>query len=113
LKKKPGSFHTLVQDHPSGRKTMYVSSHAEYVVGQPKDEGLELIAELICHATQPKYFWACKWQGPGDMVMWDNRSVMHKATEFAGSDRVVRDMRRTSVLDDTANAYGVPEPIAT
>lgn len=40
-------------------------------------------------------------------VMWDNRSVMHKATEWAGSDKFVRDMRRTSILDDTKDAYGV------
>lgn len=110
LKTKPGSFHTLIQDHPSGRKTMYVSSHAEYVVGQPADEGLVLINELIRHSTQPKYFWECRWQGPGDMVMWDNRSVMHKAAEWARSDKFVRDMRRTSVLDDTQDAYGVLEP---
>jgi len=88
LKIKPGSFHSLIQDHPSGRKTMYVSSHADKVVGWSDEEGL-------------------KWNGPGDMVMWDNRSVMHRATEWKGSDTMVRDMRRTSVLDDTKDAYGV------
>jgi len=85
---------------------MYVSSHADKVVGMSDEEGLKLITDLIKHATQDKYFWCCKWQGPGDMVMWDNRSVMHKATEWAGSDKWVRDMRRTSVLDDTKDAHG-------
>jgi len=104
---KPGSYHTLIQDHPGGRKTMYVSSHAENVVGWPADEGLKLITELIKFATQDKYFWNCKWNGPGDMVMWDNRTVMHKATEWAGSDKYVRDMRRTSIFDDTELGHGV------
>ena len=107
LKIKPGAFHSLIQAHPSGRKTMYVSSHADKVVGWSDEEGLKLITELIQHATQPKYFWCLKWNGPGDMVMWDNRSVMHRATEWKGSDTMVRDMRRTSVLDDTKDAYGV------
>jgi alpha-ketoglutarate-dependent 2,4-dichlorophenoxyacetate dioxygenase len=86
---------------------MYVSSHADRVVGMSEQEGLDLITELIRHATQEKYFWRLKWNGPGDMVMWDNRSVMHRATEWVGSDKFVRDMRRTSVLDDTKDAYGV------
>jgi alpha-ketoglutarate-dependent taurine dioxygenase len=41
------------------------------------------------------------------MVMWDNRTVMHRATEWAGSDKMVRDMRRTSVFDDTKDGRGV------
>src|SRR5579859_6077378 len=106
LQIKPGSFHSRIQDHPSGRKTMYVSSHGDKVVGWSDDEGLKLIKELIQHATQPKYFWCCKWNGLGDMVRWDNRSVTHKATEWAGSDKFVRDMRRTSILDDGEDAYG-------
>ncbi len=107
LQIKPGSFHSLIQDHPSGRKTMYISSHADKVVGWSDEDDLKLITELIQPAMQPKYFWCCKWNGPGDMVMWDNRSVMHRATEWAGSDKFVRDMRRTSVLDDAKDAYGV------
>ena len=91
---------------------MYVSPHADKAVGMPDKEGLDLITELIQHATQPKYFWCCKWQGPGDMVMWDNRSVMHRATEWAGSNTTVRDMRRTSELDDTNDAYGVAIEVA-
>jgi alpha-ketoglutarate-dependent 2,4-dichlorophenoxyacetate dioxygenase len=107
LRIKPGSYHTLIQDQPGGRKTMYVSSHAQNVVGMPDEDGLKLITELIHHATEPQYFWSCKWSGPGDMVMWDNRTVMHRATEWAGSDKMVRDMRRTSVFDDTKDGRGV------
>jgi alpha-ketoglutarate-dependent 2,4-dichlorophenoxyacetate dioxygenase len=107
LQLKPGAYHRLIQQHPSGSRTMFIGSHAEKVVGMSDEEGLELITELIRHASQPKYFWRAKWNGPGDMVMWDNRTVMHKATMWDGMTEVVRDMRRTSVLDDTKDGHGV------
>ena len=50
----------------------------ESIVGMEDDEALELIDELMAHATQKKYEYRHKWRY-GDMVMWDNRSVMHQA----------------------------------
>jgi alpha-ketoglutarate-dependent taurine dioxygenase len=88
---------------------MYISGHVQDFVGMSEKESQELVWELIDHATQPKYFWECTWSGPGDLVMWDNRSVMHKATQWVGNTEIVRDMRRTSVFDDTKYAYGVPQ----
>ena len=48
------------------------------IVGMPDDEALDLVAELMTHATQQKYEYRHQWRY-GDMVIWDNRSVMHKA----------------------------------
>jgi Taurine catabolism dioxygenase TauD, TfdA family len=85
---------------------MYIAAHASHVVGRPKEEGFKLIWELIDHATQPQYVLSVSWENPGDLVIWDNRAVMHRATEFEGSTQFVRDMRRTTVHDASPSAFG-------
>jgi taurine dioxygenase len=76
----PPGVHPLVRTHPeSGRKALYLNPvRIEAIVGMEDDEALELVAELMAHATQQKYEYRHQWQH-GDMVIWDNRSVMHKA----------------------------------
>ncbi len=75
----PG-IHPLVRVHPeNGRKALFLNPvRIESIVGMPDDEALDLVAELMAHATQQKYEYRHRWQY-GDMVLWDNRSVMHKA----------------------------------
>jgi alpha-ketoglutarate-dependent 2,4-dichlorophenoxyacetate dioxygenase len=96
---KPPAQHKLVQVHPgSHRKTLYIAKHASHIVGWPVEEGRRLIDELIEHATQPPFVRAVSWKQPGDLVIWDNRCTMHRATPF--DDTVYRrDMRRTTVLE--------------
>ena len=76
----PPGIHPLVRTHPeSGRKALYLNPvRIEAIVGMEDDEALELVAELMAHATQKKYEYRHQWQN-GDMVIWDNRTVMHKA----------------------------------
>jgi len=105
-KAKPGAVHDLVQTNPDGTKTMYVAAHASHVVGMDKEEGFKLIWELIDHATQPEYVLHVGWENPGDLVIWDNRAVMHRATEFEGQTVHPRDMRRTTVHDGSPNGFG-------
>ena len=96
---KPPAQHKLVQVHPgSGRKTLYLAKHASRIVGWPVDEGLALIGELIDFATQPQFVRALAWKQPGDLVIWDNRCTMHRATAFEDT-LYRRDMRRTTVYD--------------
>jgi len=98
---KPPARHALVQVHPgSGRKTLYLASHASHIVGWPIEVGRKLIAELIALATQPQFCYVLRWSGPGDLVIWDNRCTMHRATPFEDT-RYRRDMRRTTVLEAT------------
>ncbi len=99
---KPPARHKLVQIHQgSGRKTLYVAAHASHVVGWPVEEGRKLIKELIDFATQPRFVRSVAWKQPGDLVIWDNRCTMHRATPF--EDTVYRrDMRRTTVFDSAA-----------
>jgi taurine dioxygenase len=76
----PPGVHPLVRTHPeSGRKALYLNPvRIESIVGIEDDEALELVAELMAHATQKKYEYRHQWCH-GDMVIWDNRSVIHKA----------------------------------
>jgi alpha-ketoglutarate-dependent 2,4-dichlorophenoxyacetate dioxygenase len=99
-------YHKLVQIGPDGRKTMALASHAKRILGWPEEASSELIQYLREHCAQEKYAISVSWKQPTDIVWWDNRTVMHRATPF--SDQMeVRDMRRTTVLDDGIYANGV------
>ena len=94
----PAVQQVLVRVHPvTGRRSLYLASHASHIIGWPQDEGRALLAKLIEHATQPKYVHAHRWS-PGDLVMWDNRHTMHRATPFESMDEE-RDLHRTTVQD--------------
>jgi taurine dioxygenase len=72
--------HPLVRTHPeSGRKAIYLNPiRTEGIVGMEEAEALELLDALLAHATRPRYEYRHRWQ-PGDLVMWDNRCLLHKA----------------------------------
>ena len=76
----PPGIHPIVRLHPeNGRKALYLNPvRMESIPGMPDDEALALIKELMAHATQKKYEYRHQWRY-GDMVIWDNRSVMHQA----------------------------------
>jgi len=78
--KVPQTVQPLVIRHPdSGRSALYLNTgRMEGIEGMPSDEAFRLIDELYQHATQPKYEYRHQWRA-GDMVIWDNRSVMHQA----------------------------------
>jgi len=94
----------------SGRKSLYVASHAGRVFGLPDAEGRALIDELIAHATQRQFVYTHRWR-PRDLVMWDNRCTMHRGTDYDDL-RFVRDMRRATVSDvaNTCEQEGIPVP---
>ena len=72
--------HPIVRTHPeSGRKAIYINPiRTEGILGMPETEALTLLADLLERATQPQYQYRHQWR-PGDLVMWDNRSLLHKA----------------------------------
>jgi alpha-ketoglutarate-dependent 2,4-dichlorophenoxyacetate dioxygenase len=87
----------LVRVHAgSGRKTLYIGAHARRVIGMPLPAGRILLRDLQEHATQPSFVYRHAWR-PGDLVLWDNRAVMHRGCRYDLND--IRDMRRTTVLD--------------
>jgi alpha-ketoglutarate-dependent 2,4-dichlorophenoxyacetate dioxygenase len=89
----------LVRSHPvSGRKSLYLSSHAGAIIGMPIAEARILLKDLTEHATQPAFVYAHKWR-TWDVVMWDNRQMMHRARRY--DETQPRDMRRTTIAGDT------------
>ena len=74
--------HPLVRTHPeTGRKALYINPiRIEAIEGLPEPETLTLLDELLAHATQEKYQYRHKWR-LGDLVMWDNRCLLHKAND--------------------------------
>ena len=88
--------HRLVVIHPvTGRKSLYLSSHIGGIAGWPVPEARAFIRDLMEHATQRQFVHAHQWR-VNDLVMWDNRTVMHRARPF-NDLRDVRDLRRTSI----------------
>jgi alpha-ketoglutarate-dependent 2,4-dichlorophenoxyacetate dioxygenase len=88
----------LVRTHRStGRKSLYLSSHAGRVLGLPVPEAQMLLRELTEHATQREFVYNHRWR-VGDLVMWDNRATMHRARRYDDM-AYPRDLRRTTVTD--------------
>jgi taurine dioxygenase len=79
--KMPLITHPLVRAHPvTGRKALYAVSGSSYgIVGMPEDEAVALLDKLAAHATQPKYVLSYGYR-VGDIVIWDNASLLHSAT---------------------------------
>jgi alpha-ketoglutarate-dependent 2,4-dichlorophenoxyacetate dioxygenase len=87
----------LVRRHPAtGRHSLYLSSHAGAIVGWPVPEARALLRDLIEHATQREFVHAHDWR-QYDLVMWDNRVVMHRGRRYNTAE--VRDLHRTTVAD--------------
>jgi alpha-ketoglutarate-dependent 2,4-dichlorophenoxyacetate dioxygenase len=102
---------TLVRTVPqTGRKNLYVASHAGHIVGMDDAEAKPLIDQLVEHATQRQFVHIHRWR-QGDVVMWDNRCALHKGLPFDDL-RFRRDMQRATVQDiaNSCEQEGVPVP---
>ncbi|MGB6534474.1 MAG: TauD/TfdA family dioxygenase [Xanthobacteraceae bacterium] len=92
----------LVRTIPeSGRKSLYLASHAGRILGMPEAEGRALIDELIAHATQRQFLYVHRWR-VHDLVIWDDRCTMHRGAAFDDL-RWKRDMQRAT-MSDVANS---------
>jgi alpha-ketoglutarate-dependent 2,4-dichlorophenoxyacetate dioxygenase len=99
-----GAIHPLVRVNPrTGRRSLYLASHATRIVEMPVPEGRLLLRDLMDHATQRQFVHAHSWRA-GDLVIWDNLATMHRGRPFAdGVHR--RELRRVTTLDiDPAQA---------
>ena len=96
----------LVRRHPgSGRLSLYLASHAGDIEGWLMPEARAFLRDLTEHATQRKFVYAHVWR-PFDLVMWDNRSTMHRARRFDAAE--VRDMRRTTLTNGISSLVQTP-----
>lgn len=102
----PAARHSLVRVIPeSGRSALYIGEHATHIVGWPREKGEAFLAELNHFATQPQFLYTHKWR-KGDLLIWDNRCTLHRATGF-DVYKYKRDLRRATI-----NEYG-PEISST
>ncbi|WP_204848456.1 TauD/TfdA dioxygenase family protein [Rhodopila globiformis] len=99
--------HRLVRTHPvTGRKSLYLSAHIGSIVGWPVPEARAFIRDLTEHATQPQFTHAHHWR-VHDLVMWDNRTTMHRARAYRDLEEV-RDLRRTTIKGTGLTAEQIP-----
>lgn len=92
----PAQNQPLVRVHEgSGRKALYIGSHAGGIVGMEPEAGVALLDDLLAHATQPRFVYRHSWR-VGDLAMWDNRATLHRAMPF-DELRFKRDLRRTAI----------------
>ena len=97
----PPVEHPMVRVHPqTKRRAIYAGRHASHILGMPEAEGRSLIAKLNDFATQPEFVHTHKWQA-NDLVMWDNRMVMHRGRPYEA--RYKRVMHRTTIAGEAQN----------
>ena len=89
----------LVRTHPvTGRKSLFLASHIGTIVSWPQPEAMAFIRDLIEHATQEQFVYVHHWT-QHDLVIWDNRTTMHRVRRFDDLN-IVRDVRRTTTKSD-------------
>jgi len=93
-----GAIHPLVRVNPrTGRKSLYLASHATRIIGWPVADGRLFLMELMEHATQRQFVYSHEWRD-GDFVIWDNLATMHRATAFDDAKHH-RELRRVTTID--------------
>jgi alpha-ketoglutarate-dependent 2,4-dichlorophenoxyacetate dioxygenase len=103
----PPVRHRLVRANPvNGRRALFLGAHASHVEGMPLEEGRALLKALLDHVTQPRFRYRHDWR-EGDLVVWDNRCVLHRATPY-DTARYKRLMQRTTISGDPAEPAAVP-----
>jgi alpha-ketoglutarate-dependent taurine dioxygenase len=98
-RKRPAKVHPLVWLHRSGRRSLVLGATTDHVVGMDRDEGRALLDDLLARSTTPDRVYRHQWN-VGDVVIWDNRGVLHRACPYDPSSP--RDMHRTTFAGDEA-----------
>jgi taurine dioxygenase len=108
--KMPVITHRIARPHPvTGRKSLYAVSGSSFgILGMPDDEARDLLDELAAHSTQPKYQLRFSY-GVGDIVVWDNASLLHSATLIDPND--ARTLWRITMLEPAPDA-AAPDVLA-
>jgi len=96
-RRRPSKEHPLVWRHNSGRRSLVLGATTSHVVGMGEEEGRALLNELLEHSTTPERIYRHEWS-VGDMVIWDNRGVLHRACPYDATSP--RDMHRTTLAGD-------------
>jgi alpha-ketoglutarate-dependent taurine dioxygenase len=84
--RQPPREHPLVWKHRNGRRSLLLGSTADHIVGWPADESEALLERLLDWTTQPQFVLRHQWRR-GDLVMWDNTGMLHRAMPFEPTSR--------------------------
>ena len=104
-----GAIQPLVLENPrTGRRSLYLASHASRILDRPVPDGRLLLRDLTEHATRPELVYRHSWRS-GDFVIWDNRATMHRARPFDDTQHR-REMRRVTTLD-TGDPARIAQPV--
>ena len=90
----PPVAHPLARRQASGRHALFMGQHASHILGKPIEEGEKMLSALHTHATQEAFVYVHRWQ-PGDLLMWDNRCLLHRAMANFDGDSHRRVLHRT------------------
>ena len=96
-RKRPTKVHPLVWHHQSGRRSLVLGATTERVEGMTVEEGRAFLDGLLARATRPDRVYRHEWE-VGDLVIWDNRGVLHRALPYDASSP--REMHRTTIAGD-------------
>jgi taurine dioxygenase len=97
-RERPPVTHPLVRTHPeTGEKSLYLGVHVSHIEGLPADESRALLAELTAHVGDPRFLYTHRWRA-GDVVMWDNRCLHHRALDTYDMAAHPRVLNRTVVV---------------
>ena len=107
LKLRPVRHRLVRYDPRTRRKTLYLSAHIGTIVGWPVPEARMLVRDLIEHAVQRQFVYAHVWR-QWDLVIWDNRTTMHRARRYNDLAEV-RDMRRTTIRGEGVTTPQIQE----
>ncbi|WP_327098949.1 TauD/TfdA family dioxygenase [Nocardia vinacea] len=91
----PTRIHPLVWTRRSGRKSLLIGATADHIVGRPIEDGRAMLNRLLEWATRPEFTYRHRWRR-GDLVVWDNTGMLHRAVAFEPTSR--RLMHRTTVV---------------
>jgi alpha-ketoglutarate-dependent taurine dioxygenase len=97
LRAEEPRLHPLVWTHPSGRRSLVIGVTASHVEGMPGDESHALLEELLARATDAARVYSHEWD-VGDLVIWDNRGVIHRAEPYAEDSG--RELHRVTLVGD-------------
>jgi len=110
----PPARHAVVRTvRDSGRMTLYLGAHVTHIVGWPKAESDRFIADINAHIARPEFRYVHSWR-VGDLLVWDNRCTLHRATPYPVFEHK-RDMRRATINEygpevSSTTALGIPPP---
>jgi len=97
-KERPPVTHPIVRTHPdTGTRALFIGTHIDIVQGMSREDSDALVEELMEHAIQPKFRYDHAWR-QGDLVMWDNRSLMHRGNTNYDMANEPRVLQRTVII---------------